>query len=86
MTRMRIDDGDEGIADPNQIWARARTMTADLGLGATHRWERREPGHWRRRRETGEARGGDEERWRHGGSRAKNEDDGGGEEDEAIYI
>ena len=26
MTRTRIDNGDEGMVDPNQIWVRARTM------------------------------------------------------------
>ena len=61
-------------------------MAVDPGLGAAHEWERREPGRWRRWRETGEAAGGYGERRRRGGSRAKNEDDGWGEEDEAIYI
>ena len=40
------DDDDEAAVDPiNQIWARARMMAADLGPGAAHEWERREPGH-----------------------------------------
>ena len=43
-TRMRIDDGNEAVVDPNQIWARARMMAADPGLDAVHEWERREPG------------------------------------------
>ena len=60
-TRMRIDDGDEATVDPNQIWARARMMAADPGLGTTHEWERREPGRWRRWREM--ARGGDWRLW-----------------------
>ena len=58
MTRTRIDDGDEGVADPNQIWVRARMMAMDLGLGAVHERERRKPGRQQRRREMGEARGG----------------------------
>ena len=58
MTRMRINDDDEGVADPNQIWVRARMMAMDLGLGATHERERRKLGHQRRRREMGEAREG----------------------------
>ena len=45
MTRMRIDDGDEGVADPNQIWVRARTMAMDPGQGAAHERERRKAGH-----------------------------------------
>ena len=49
MTRMRINDDDEGVADPNQIWVRARMMAMDPGLGAAHEWERRKPGHQRRR-------------------------------------
>ena len=58
MMRTRIDDGDEAAVDPNQIWARARMMAVDPGLGAVHEWERRELGRWRRWREAGEARGG----------------------------
>ena len=58
MTRTRIDDGDEGMVDPNQIWVRARTMAMDPGLGAAHELERCKPGRQRRRRELGEARGG----------------------------
>ena len=58
MTRTRIDDGDEGVADPNHIWVRARTMAIDPGLGAMHERKRRKSGHQRRRREMGEARGG----------------------------
>ena len=61
MTRMRIDDDDEAAVDPNQIWARARMMAADPGLGATHEWERREPGRWRRWREM--VRGGGWRLW-----------------------
>ena len=38
-------------------------MAADPSLGAAHEWERREPGHWRRWRETGEARGGGWRLW-----------------------
>jgi len=57
------DDGDEAAVDPNQIWARARMMAVDPGLGAAHEWERREPGRWRRWRETGEARGGGWRLW-----------------------
>ena len=49
MTRTRIDDGDEGVADPNQIRVRARKTTADSGLGAAHGWERHEPGRRQRR-------------------------------------
>ena len=49
-------------------------MAADLGPGAAHEWERREPGHWQRWRV--EAAGGYGERRRRGGSRAKNADDG----------
>ena len=49
MTRTRIDDGDEGVADPNQIWVRARTMAMDPGLGTAHERERRKPGRQRRR-------------------------------------
>ena len=75
MTRTRIDDGDEATVDPNQIWARARMMAVDPGLGAALEWERRV-----------EAVGADDERRRRGGSRAMDEDDGGREEDEAIYI
>ena len=63
MTRTRIDDGDEAAVDPNQIWARARMMVADPGLGTTHEWERREPGRWQRWREMGEARGGGWRLW-----------------------
>jgi hypothetical protein len=51
MTRMRINDGDKGAADPNQIWVRAWTTAVDPGLGAAHGWQRREPGHRRRRGE-----------------------------------
>ena len=62
MTRTRIDDGDEAAVDPiNQIWARVRMMAVDLGLGAAHKWERREPGRWRRWREM--ARGGGWRLW-----------------------
>ena len=48
MTRMRIDDGDEGVVDPNQIWVTARSMAMDPGLGAVHERERRKSGHQRR--------------------------------------
>jgi hypothetical protein len=63
MMRTRINDGNEGAADPNQIWVRARTTTTDSVLGAMHRRERRELGHWRRRWEMGEVRGGGWRRW-----------------------
>ena len=40
MTRMRIDDSDEGTVDPNQLWVRVRTTVVDLSLGTAHGWER----------------------------------------------
>ena len=43
MTRTRIDDGDEGMADPNQIWVRARMMVMDSGLSAVFERERHKP-------------------------------------------
>ena len=38
-------------AVPDQIWVRARTTVVDLDLRVALGWERREPGHRRRRRE-----------------------------------
>ena len=44
MTRTRID---EGMADPNLVWVRARTMAMDPGLGTVHERKRRKTGRQR---------------------------------------